>query len=75
MTGGWSNYGSHANHTSHKIHFYEKNSGKSVCGGVVLSDRKAKAKFIDPDEFNPKRICKKCIVKHKFLMVTKWGLQ
>lgn len=75
MTGGWSSYTDGGSKNSRKLHFFENNHGKSICNQNEISDRKLKHKFVDPDDFNPNKVCKKCIVKHKFLMVTKWGLQ
>jgi len=75
MTGGWSMYSDHSNKNTRKIHFYENDDGRSVCMQAVLSDRKVKQKFVNRDDYNPDKICKKCIVTYKFLMVTKWGLQ
>ena len=44
-----------------KLHYFphEKN-GRSICGMVVLSDRRHKSIFVDIETYNKKKICKLC---------------
>lgn len=70
MTGGWS-----ANIDSgkgSKLHYFQKDDGKSICGMVTVTDKNIKHKFtVDHINTYPeKKICKLCIFRKEMEWVT-----
>jgi hypothetical protein len=63
MTGGWS-----ANIDSgkgSKLHFFQKDVGKSICGMVNVTEKKVKHKFIIDhiNTYRDSKICKLCVFR------------
>lgn len=70
MTGGWS-----ANIDSgkgSKLHYFQNDDGRSICGMVTVTDKKMKHKFIldHINEYAEKKICKLCVFRKEMEWTT-----